>query len=196
MCDPRDLNRRSASAVGGPRDHRHGHTPRSVPGGSTMHCSGEHTFISPSFFSQESWVCASLFLALLPRYVSLYSFICFYLFTTCLCKRMFCENSSTSSLSPSSEKDRRSIEPFLWGEEPRGGLPISESGHWIWWERKKIGLARLNSLHLIHLRAQPLLRLSGSVAGAARTLVKTPSSKRVPPWCGQSACFTPSQTIA
>ncbi len=45
MCDPRDLNRRGASAAVGPRDHRRGHTPWSVPGGSTMHCSGEHTFI-------------------------------------------------------------------------------------------------------------------------------------------------------
>ncbi len=130
MCDPRDLNRRSASAVAGPRDHRHRHTPRSVPGGSTMHCSREHTFISPCFFSRELSVRFS-FLAPLPRYISLYSCICFYLFTTCLCKRTFCENSSASSLSPSSEKDRRSVEPFLWGEEPRGGLPISESGRWI-----------------------------------------------------------------
>ncbi len=38
-----------------PRDHRHGHTPRSVPGGSAMNCSGEN-MISPSFFSRESWV--------------------------------------------------------------------------------------------------------------------------------------------
>ncbi len=54
MCDPRDLNRHSASAVAGPQDHRHGQTPWSVPGESTMHCSGEHTFINISFFSQES----------------------------------------------------------------------------------------------------------------------------------------------
>ncbi len=80
MCDPRDLTRRGASAAAGPRDHRRGHTPRSVPGGSTMHC----------------------------------------------------------------------------------------SGRWIWWE-KKIGDHPSYSSYLIHLRAQPLLRLSGSVAGAARS---------------------------
>ncbi len=37
-----------SSSGTGPRDHRHGHNPRSVPGGSTMNCSGENT-ISPSF---------------------------------------------------------------------------------------------------------------------------------------------------
>ncbi len=101
-------------------------------GEKLLQISGEHTFISPSFFSRElSFFVRFSFLAPLPRYVSLYSFICFYLFTICLCKRTFCENSSTSSLSPSLEKDRRSVEPFLWGEEPRGGLPISESGRWI-----------------------------------------------------------------
>ncbi len=41
------------------QDHRHGHTPRSVPGGSAMNCSGENT-ISPSFLSQESWVFCEL----------------------------------------------------------------------------------------------------------------------------------------
>ncbi len=49
------------------------------------------------------------------------------------------ESSSTSSPSSSSEEDRQSVEPFLQGEEPQGGLPIPERGHWIWWERKKIG---------------------------------------------------------
>ncbi len=127
-------------------------------------CCGEHTFISPSFFSRElSFFVRFSFLAPLPRYVSLYSFICFYIFTICLCKRTFCENSSTSSLSPSLEKDRRSVEPFLWGEEPRGGLPISESGRW----------------GILIPPSDPSASLSDSVAGAARTLVKTPSSKRV-----------------
>ncbi len=37
MCDPRDLTHRGASAAAGLGDHRRGHTPRSVPGGSTMH---------------------------------------------------------------------------------------------------------------------------------------------------------------
>ncbi len=31
MCDPRDLTRRGALAAAGPRDHRRGHTPPSVP---------------------------------------------------------------------------------------------------------------------------------------------------------------------
>ncbi len=130
MCDPRDLNRRSASAVAGPRDHRDRHTPRSVPGESTMHCSGEHTFINTSFFSQESCTCALLlFLAPLPRRsLSIALFVFIYSQHACANEQMFCENSSTSSLSPSSEKDKRSVEPFLWGEEPRGGLPILESG--------------------------------------------------------------------
>ncbi len=36
MCDPCDLNRRCASAAAGlePQDHKHGHTPRSMPSGS------------------------------------------------------------------------------------------------------------------------------------------------------------------
>ncbi len=29
--------------------------------------------------------------------------------------------------------------PLSGGKKPRGGLPITESGRWIWWERKKIG---------------------------------------------------------
>ncbi len=35
-------------------------------------------------------------------------------------KCTFCENSSTSYLSPSLEKDRRSVEPFLWWERTAG----------------------------------------------------------------------------
>ncbi len=34
MCDPRDLTHRGASAAAGLGDHRRGHTPRSVPGGT------------------------------------------------------------------------------------------------------------------------------------------------------------------
>ncbi len=37
------------------------------------------------------------------------------------------ECNRKNTISPFSEKDRWSIEPFLQGEEQRGGLPISES---------------------------------------------------------------------
>ncbi len=40
MCDPRDLTRRGASAAAGPRDHRRGHTPRSVPAGAQCIAAG------------------------------------------------------------------------------------------------------------------------------------------------------------
>ncbi len=65
MCDPRNLNRCCASAVAGPgperRDHRHRHTPRSVPGGSETYCSGEKHNQSPFF------PCLLTARALLPR---------------------------------------------------------------------------------------------------------------------------------
>ncbi len=125
MCDPRDLNRRGASAVAGPRDHRHGHTPRSVHNALQQ---GTHIYLALPFFLKRA-VCA-LLLAPLPRYVSLYSLFVF-IHSQHACANVRFENSSTSSLSSSSEKDRRSVEPFLWGEEPRGGLPFSESGRWI-----------------------------------------------------------------
>ncbi len=151
------------------RDERRQHASHSEQNTINLHekklLRGTHVYQPLIFLKRAELFCALLFLAPLPRYVSLYSFICFYLFTICLCKRTFCENSSTSSLSPSLEKDRRSVEPFLWGEEPRGGLPISESGRW----------------GILIPPSDPSASLSGSVAGAARTLVKTPSSKRVPP---------------
>ncbi len=62
-------------------------------------------------------MCA-LLLAPLPRYVSLYSLFVF-THSQHVCANVCFENSSTSSLSSSSEKDRRSVEPFLWGEEAR-----------------------------------------------------------------------------
>ncbi len=134
MCDPRDPNRRCASAAAGPepRDHRHGHTPRSVPGGSGTYCSGEST-ISPSRFSRELTARAP------PRRHAAHNYIRSYMLMQiiCLCKQYACannmlyESSSTSSTSTSSEEDRRSIKPSLRGEEPRGGLPIPESGRWI-----------------------------------------------------------------
>ncbi len=44
---------------------------------------------------------------------------------------------------PSSPPPRRKTggasSPLSRGKKPRGGLPITESGRWIWWERKKIG---------------------------------------------------------
>ncbi len=106
MCDPRDLNRRGASAVAGPRDHReHNALQR-----------GTHVYLALPFFLKRA-VCA-LLLAPLPRYVSLYSLFVF-THSQHVCANVCFENSSTSSLSSSSEKDRRSVEPFLWGEEPR-----------------------------------------------------------------------------
>ncbi len=71
--------------------------------------------------------------------------------------------------------------PFSGGKNCGVGFRSQKAGTGSDGKGRRSGIARLNSLHLIHLRAQPLLRLSGSVAGAARTLVKTPSSKRVPP---------------
>ncbi len=71
--------------------------------------------------------------------------------------------------------------PFSGGKNRGAGFRSQKAGAGSDGKGRRSGIARLNSLHLIHLRAQPLLRLSGSVAGAARTLVKTPSSKRVPP---------------
>ncbi len=73
----------------------------------------------------------------LPRHVFLYNFILFYIHSKYARANIkLYESSSTSSPSTSSEEDRQSVEPFLQGEEPRGGLPIPERGHWIWWERK------------------------------------------------------------
>ncbi len=98
--------------------------------------------------------------------------------------------------------------PFSGGKNRGAGFQSQKAGAGSDGKGRRSGIARLNSLHLIHLRAQPLLRLSGSVAGAARTLVKTPSSNRVSPPGSEayavdatpsradSACFTPSQTIA
>ncbi len=63
-------------------------------------------------------MCA-LLLAPLPRYVSLYSLFVF-THSQHACANVCFENSSTSSMSSSLEKDRRSVEPFLWGEELRG----------------------------------------------------------------------------
>ncbi len=49
------------------------------------------------------------------------------------------ESSSTPSMSTSSEEDRRSVEPSPRGKKLQSGLPIPESGRWIWWVRKKKG---------------------------------------------------------
>ncbi len=37
------------------------------------------------------------------------------------------------------QAERRALSLGGGGREPWGGLPIPESGRWIWWERKKIG---------------------------------------------------------
>ncbi len=73
--------------------------------------------------------------------------------------------------------------PFSGGKKRGADFRSQKAGAGSDGKGRRLGITRLNSLHLIHLRAQPLLRLrlSGSVAGAARTLVKTPSSKRVSP---------------
>ncbi len=77
--------------------------------------------------------------------------------------------------------------PFSGGKNCGVGFRSQKAGTGSDGKGRRSGIARLNSLHLIHLRAQPLLRLSGSVAGAARTLVKSPSSKRVSPPPGSEA---------
>ncbi len=43
------------------REHRHGHTPRSVPGGIGMYWSGEK-YNHPLLFSFESWLCSAPFI--------------------------------------------------------------------------------------------------------------------------------------
>ncbi len=47
MCDPRDLNRCSASAVAGPRDRRHGHTV--CPAGAQCIAAGNTRLLTPPF---------------------------------------------------------------------------------------------------------------------------------------------------
>ncbi len=62
-----------------------------------------------------------------PRHVFLYNFILFYTHSQYACANIkLCESSSTTSTSTSSEEDRRSVEPFLRGEESRGGLDGKE----------------------------------------------------------------------
>ncbi len=105
------------------------------------------------------------------------------------------ESSSTSSTSTSSEEDRRSIEPSLRGEETGGGLPIPESGLWIWWKRMKIG-ARLSPFPPPDPFAIPTSAAAKAGPALRGTLLKAPSSKRA--FRGRSAhnaCFAPKQTM-
>ncbi len=43
------------------------------------------------------------------------------------------------SRPPPRRKTGGASSPFSGGKKPRDGLPITERGHWIWWERKKLG---------------------------------------------------------
>ncbi len=121
MCDPRDLNRHRASAAAGPepRDHRH---RQSVPGGSATYCSGESTI--SLFFSRELTARAAF-----RRHAAHNDIRSQYAYANNMLVQLLYESSS----------EQAEHRPLSEGKKPRGGLPIPESGRWIWWERKKIG---------------------------------------------------------
>ncbi len=183
MCDPRDLNRRSASAVAGPDREIIGTDTLlgACPAGAQWIAAGK-TWSAPPFFLERAECSSSA-----PQIsFFLYNFILFYIRSQYACANItFCESSSTSSLSPSSVKDRRSVEPFLWGEEPRGRasdlreLALDLKGK----EEDRGSPVFIPSIWSIcdsheHSHLSTLAEVGQVPWG---TLVKTPSSKRVPP---------------
>ncbi len=115
MCDPRDFKCRSASAVAGP--------DREIIGTDTLlgACQAGAQSIAVGK-NTESWVCEL-------RSPDMFFFII--LFSFIFIHNMLGKHSALRKLID--------VVSFLQEEEPRGGLPISESGRWIWWEKKKIG---------------------------------------------------------
>ncbi len=87
MCDPRDLNRLSRSGTA--RSKARTHSSERARWEHNALQRGTYVYLAPPFFLKRAVCAFLLFLAPLPRYVSLNSFICFYSFTTCLCKRTF-----------------------------------------------------------------------------------------------------------
>ncbi len=79
-----------------------------MPGGSTMYCRGEKHNQPLIFLSGELSVGAPL-----PRHVFLYFVL--YSFTICLQTLSFAKAHGHPPRPPSSEEDRRIVEPFLQG---------------------------------------------------------------------------------
>ncbi len=121
-----------SSSGTGPWDHRHGHTPRSIPGGSGMYCSGEkHNQHLLFFFSKKLTVRAPL-----ARDISV--FIIIFVYNMYVQTISFAKVHRHPPCPPPRRKTGRASSPFSGGKKPWGGLPIPESGSWNWWERKEI----------------------------------------------------------
>ncbi len=128
MRDSCDLNRRSASAVAGP--------DCKIIGTDTLNELqwGKHDQPLLSF-SRE----LSVLRAPLPRYVSLYNFILFYIYSQHACANIrFGKTHRHPPCPPPRKRTGGASSPFS-GEKNREVGGISESGRWIRWERKKIG---------------------------------------------------------
>ncbi len=90
----------------------------------------------------------------------------------------------------SSEKDRRSVEPFLWGGKNRGrdrASDLRKRALDLMGKEEDRGSPFFPSNPSASTTTAPPQRQRGSVAGAARTQVKTSSSKRVSPPPGSEA---------
>ncbi len=149
MCDPHDFNRRHVSAAAGPepRDHRYGHNPRSVPGGSGTYCSREST-ISPFLFSSRADCTSSAPQTCCSK--------CLYLFTICLFKQYACATALRKlidvlhvHLLGGRQAEHRALSPR--GRNRRAGFRPQRAGAGSDGKGRRWRLARLHSLHLIHL---------------------------------------------
>ncbi len=132
-------------------------------------------------FSRE----LSVLRAPLPRDVSLYNFILFYIYSRHAYANIhFVKTHRHPRCPPPRKRTGGASSPFSGGKNRSAGFRSQRVGAGSDGKGRRYGLARLHSLHLIHLRfprAQPLpLHLSGSGAGTVRNAgEKTHSSKRV-----------------
>ncbi len=185
-----------------------------MPGGSGIYCSGgKHD--RPSFFERERAECASS----TPQTVFLYFVLIHFSFS--FFSQYACANIKLAKAHrrpprpPPQKKTGGASSPFSGGgREPWGGLPIPESGRWIWWERKKIGAhpssfpsSDPSAIPTSTATAPPRWKRGRTVRNAGENSLLKESSQDAkctqwkPSQCGQSApsrvdsaCFTPNHS--